>query len=52
VSVALVFSSIPLNISFQRGLVGNNLRHWHNLVDMVAHTRFNGVADVFVWGLH
>jgi hypothetical protein len=32
--------------------VGNNLRHWHDLVAMVAHTRLNGVEDLFVWGLH
>jgi hypothetical protein len=51
-SVASVFSSILLNISFWRGLVGNNLRHWHDLVAMVVHTRLNGAADVFVWWLH
>jgi hypothetical protein len=51
-SVASVFSSIPLNISFRIGLVGNNLRHWHNLVAMVAHNRLNRAVDVFVWGLY
>jgi hypothetical protein len=33
ISVALVFSTVPLNISFHRGLVGNNLTLWHNLVN-------------------
>jgi hypothetical protein len=37
-SMAWDFSSIPLNISFQRGLVGNNLRHEHDLVAMVGLT--------------
>jgi hypothetical protein len=31
--------------------VGNNLRQWHDLVAMVVHTRLNGAADVFVWGV-
>jgi hypothetical protein len=39
ISIASVFSMIPLNISFRRGLVGNNLIYWHNLVARVANTR-------------
>jgi hypothetical protein len=50
--VASVFSSIPLNFSFRRGLVGNNLRHRHDLVAMVAHTRLNGATDMFAWALN
>ena len=30
--VAKVLSSIPLNISFRRNLVGRNLRDWHRIV--------------------
>jgi hypothetical protein len=41
VLVALVFSTIPLNISFHRGLVGNNLTLWHRLVTRVAHSILN-----------
>jgi hypothetical protein len=52
VSVASVFSSIPLNISFHRGLVGNNLRLWHSLVAMVVHIRLNDATDSFIWGRH
>jgi hypothetical protein len=52
VLMASVFSLILLNISFQQGLMGNNLRHLHDLVAVVELTRLNGVADVFVWGLH
>jgi hypothetical protein len=50
--VAAVFSSIPLNIFFQRRLMGNNLRLWHSLVALVVHIRLNGVVDSFIWGLH
>ena len=31
-SVATVLSSIPLNVSFRRALVGNNLRSWNQIV--------------------
>jgi hypothetical protein len=51
-SVASVFSTIPLNISFRRGLVENNLSLWHRLVSRVAHIRLNDVKDKFIWGLH
>jgi len=30
--VAKIFSSIPLNISFRRNLVGRNLRDWHRII--------------------
>jgi len=41
VSVASVFSSIPLNISFRRGLVGNNLDAWNHLVASIMHVTLN-----------
>jgi hypothetical protein len=50
--VASVFSIVPLNISFRRGLVGNNLSLWYSLVGMVAHVRLIGTMDSFIWGLH
>ena len=43
-SVAKVLSSVPLNISFRRNLVGRNLRDWHRIV--------NSLLDVFIWALH
>jgi hypothetical protein len=52
ISVASIFSTIPLNISFRRGLVGNNLNYWHNLVAQVASTRLCNTEDKFIWGLH
>jgi hypothetical protein len=48
VSVALVFSSIPLNISFRRGLVGNNLSLWYRLAARVAHISLNEERYKFV----
>jgi hypothetical protein len=50
VSVASVFSMIPLNISFRRGLAGNNLTLWFKLVARVADIRLNGMRDRFIWG--
>jgi hypothetical protein len=52
VSMAKVFSSVPRNISFWRGLVCNNLSLWHGLVAMVVHIKLNGAADSFIWWLH
>ena len=43
---------MPLNISFRRGLVGNNLVSWYNLVAKIAQVRLNEREDVFKWGLH
>jgi hypothetical protein len=51
VSVATVFHTILLNISFRRGLLGNNLNQWYMLMARVAHIRLNDVHDRFVWGL-
>ena len=51
-SVAKMFSSIPLNISFRRGLVGQNLVLWHNLVSRIAHIQLNDREDTFRWNLH
>jgi hypothetical protein len=52
ISVALFFSTVPLNISFRRGLVVNNLTYWHNLVARVTNTRLTILDDKFIWGLH
>jgi hypothetical protein len=51
-SVVEVFSTIPLNISFRRGLIGENLVRWHNLVTLVANTNLDEEADKFRWSLH
>jgi len=51
-TVASVFSSTPLNISFRRGLYNDNLNRWHELVALVAHTQLNDTGDKFWWSLH
>jgi hypothetical protein len=51
VSVASIFGTIPINISFRRGLVGNNLTLWHRLVARMAHSRLNDEKDKFIWDL-
>jgi hypothetical protein len=52
ISVASISSTIPLNISFNRGLDGNNLNGWYNLVARVANTRLTEAENKFMWGLH
>ena len=51
-TIASVFSIVPLNISFRRGLYEGNLIRWHTLVALVAHTNLNEADDVFCWNLH
>ena len=51
VSVATVFSTIPLNISFRRGLRDQNLVFWHDLIASVAHVVLNDTTDIFKWNL-
>jgi hypothetical protein len=48
ISVASVFSTVPLNISFRRGLLGHNLTYWHNLLAWVANTRLTDSDDKFI----
>jgi len=49
--IATFFNSIPLNIYFRCGLVGNNLISWYNLVARIAQVRLNERGDVYKWGL-
>jgi hypothetical protein len=51
VSVASLFCTIPLNIAFRRGLVGNNPKLWFRLVARVVHIRLNNANDKFIWDL-
>ena len=46
-TVASVFETVPLNVSFQRALVGENLRLWHLLVLRVAQVELCGENDMF-----
>lgn len=44
-----MFDRIPLNVSFRRALVGENLLLWQCLVISIAHTRLNVNKDLFRW---
>ena len=49
--VASVFSTVPLNVSFHRGLVEQYRVQWMNLVAQIAHVRLNNKKDTFRWNL-
>jgi hypothetical protein len=50
-TIAFVFSSIPLSISFCRGFVHQLRAQWFQLVVLVAHTNLNTNRDSFRWDL-
>jgi hypothetical protein len=45
------FSTVPLNVSFRRGLVEQYRVQWMNLVAQNAHVRLNNKKDTFRWNL-
>lgn len=51
-TVATVLGSVPLNVSFRRGLQGENLGSWYALVNRVAGLSLNPSKDTFRWSLH
>ncbi|WVZ96861.1 LOW QUALITY PROTEIN: hypothetical protein U9M48_042444 [Paspalum notatum var. saurae] len=51
-TVADVMSSSPLNISFRRGLYGDRLRAWFELVGRIMNQELRGGKDVFRWDLN
>jgi hypothetical protein len=40
-TVAEIFSTMPLNVSFRRILVARNLNSWHNLVLRISNIHLN-----------
>ncbi|WVZ77498.1 hypothetical protein U9M48_025357 [Paspalum notatum var. saurae] len=52
VTVASVLNSVPLNISFRRILVGDNLVSWYELVSKVANISLAIGNDKFMWDLN
>jgi hypothetical protein len=52
VTVASVLSTVPLNVSFRRALVGNNLNLWLQLVERVMLLEINEQKDNFRWKLN
>ncbi|WVZ88220.1 hypothetical protein U9M48_034764 [Paspalum notatum var. saurae] len=51
-TVAEVMSSSPLNISFRRGLYGERLLAWNELIRRVMNLELSEGRDVFRWGLN
>ncbi|WVZ50197.1 LOW QUALITY PROTEIN: hypothetical protein U9M48_001474 [Paspalum notatum var. saurae] len=51
-TVADVMSSIPLNVSFRRGLHGERLHAWNELVGRIMNLELREERDVFKWGLN
>jgi hypothetical protein len=48
-TVAQVFSTVPLNVSFRRALVGDNWVKWMKLVVGLLEVQLNSRRDTFVW---
>jgi hypothetical protein len=51
VTVSKIMSSRPLNISFRRSLVDNNLRQWLHLIAQVSNVVLVVGKDYFKWPL-
>jgi hypothetical protein len=51
VTMAEVFSTRPLNVSFRKNLVSQNLHSWHKLVLRIANIHLNERRDEFIWSL-
>ena len=51
-SIANVMSSVPLNVSFRRNLVGQNLNNWHNLCVSFVHIHLSEENYIFRWNFH
>lgn len=47
--VAKVVGRVPLNVSFRRAIVGDNLHAWHEIVANVVDLSLKGQKDVFFW---
>ena len=50
-TVANSLSTMPLNISFRRALVGDKLRLWHELVSKILSVTLSDANDSFKWTL-
>uniref|UniRef100_I1QFN6 Reverse transcriptase zinc-binding domain-containing protein n=1 Tax=Oryza glaberrima TaxID=4538 RepID=I1QFN6_ORYGL len=45
-------STMPLNISFRRAIVGQKLIKWNDLILRLANITLSNEKDDFVWSLH
>jgi hypothetical protein len=50
-TVAKVMATSPLNVSFRRALVDNNLNAWNNLVAQLVNVEIGEGSDTFKWDL-
>jgi hypothetical protein len=50
-SIASGFSSVPLNITFRRALVGDKLLKWNELVARIAFVQLDDRQDSIKWSL-
>ena len=51
-TVQQVISSVPLNVSFQRNLIGRNLDDWQELVYLTSNVQIIDSPDRCIWSLH
>jgi len=51
ISVSSVISQIPLNVSFRRALVGDNLVRWNELVAKIVFVQLDNQNDSINWVL-
>lgn len=49
VVVAKVLERVPLNVSFRRAIIGDNLKAWHEIVANVVDINLRGQKDRFTW---
>jgi len=47
-----VISSVPLNVSFRRNLIGRNLDDWQELVYLTSNVQITDSPDRCIWSLH
>jgi hypothetical protein len=50
-TISKIMATSPLNISFRRALVDNNLRDWLGLVARISHVQLTEGSDLFKWSL-
>jgi len=51
-TVENILQTTPLNVSFRRALLGNNLENWNTIVSSLAILNLQEDQDTFIWSLH
>jgi hypothetical protein len=52
ITMAKNFSTLFINISWRRDLIGNKLAAWNDLVSCIANIVLSQEQDEFYWNLH